>query len=280
MQVANLNDIAIAGHTWREIRDALKRTSTYPMCENMASTERLAYAVAFDGLKALFPSYVRSRPFTRIYDEYRDYARRSNHEYLNGAQISAFAGVTRIQGTLKEFLVSEKLAVTVDGGPEECIELTEKGQALRRQKHLRRLLKKEAGEKLAKVLAAAKAYNSNPSEHYRICRIVLFGSLLRPEAQDVGDIDICILTRLVRGGYVYGAAYRPLTHLSKVTPYLSVEPEFSLQSLIDQGEEALTIFDIDGASTQAAINNRKMLAQAINSTALTEQIWESHDKGK
>ncbi|MGP5017478.1 hypothetical protein ACTXK7_07390 [Vreelandella alkaliphila] len=277
MHVVDLSEIALDTYTWRDIRDALKRTSTYPMCEDIASTERLAYAVAFNGLKKLFPKDGKPRQFPLLYDEYRSYLNRTDHRYLDDALRSAFDGVSRLKSQLRDLLISENFAATIDDDVythEECIELTERGRALRRQKHLRRLSKKEAGNKLAKALLAVKAFNSDPSERYFIRRVVLFGSLLHDHASDVGDIDISIEIEPHRTGTStgYASANRPSAHLSKISPYLSLEPQFSLKALIEEGIETLTVFDATAPGRYAAIENRKALAQAINCPALAAHI--------
>jgi predicted nucleotidyltransferase len=74
-------------------------------------------------------------------------------------------------------------------------ETTIKGNALAQASFRRPISRATANRHLESVIERAKAYNTDKKHIFEITQIVVFGSYLDPEASQLGDLDLAIVTR-------------------------------------------------------------------------------------
>jgi len=103
----------------------------------------------------------------------------------------------RLKAALRQAIAEGKIIVErlmamgyIEEHGKGALRITNAGVTLRNQKLLPRIPRARAEALLAKVIAAAEAFNADPGPNYYITELYLFGSLLRPEVADVADIDL------------------------------------------------------------------------------------------
>lgn len=74
-------------------------------------------------------------------------------------------------------------------------ETTIKGNALAQASFRRPISRATAERHLESVIERAKTYNADRKHIFEIAQIVVFGSYLDPEASQLGDLDLAIVTR-------------------------------------------------------------------------------------
>lgn len=264
MHVVNLGDIAIEGkYTWKDIRDVLIKT--YKGGWSSVRSECF-------GFHLLYPKAKESPWFSQYMFNHRDLFQSFSIYAMDGDTYECseaklfFDEAIRLSNGVRDLLHSHGMIEQAEDR-DNMWSITERGKGLCRQRYLRRISKKEAGKKLARVLAAAKAFNENTFESHAISRIILFGSLLQDDVVDVGDIDIMIgLSRRYNGmsfdewmdnERVMLYCERPSVFhrdpyatrednarrsLQKITPYLSVEPFCSIDQFKKEGVPMAIIF--------------------------------------
>jgi hypothetical protein len=77
-------------------------------------------------------------------------------------------------------------------GGERAWNTTLAGGALTMASFLRPITRAKADALLAGVLERAAAYNSDDTKPYRITEIAVFGSYIRPDVTDFGDLDLAV----------------------------------------------------------------------------------------
>jgi hypothetical protein len=74
-------------------------------------------------------------------------------------------------------------------------ETTIKGNALAQASFRRPISRATAKRHLESVIERAKTYNADDTHIFEIALVVVFGSYLDPEASQLGDLDLAIVTR-------------------------------------------------------------------------------------
>lgn len=267
MHVANLNDTTLGGeYTWKQIRDALR--TAFKGVRRIQKMENLAFYLAYPDIRKTDWAFRYGSIFNELSSEFWAYI--THNEIPDCADTRAFFDrVLRLSDELRETLLSHELIEVSERGGDRW-RLTDRGAGLFRQMALRRISKKEAGEKLARILAAAKEFNEDPHESHAITRIVLFGSLINSQADDIGDIDIMMgLSRkyddmsvsewldnestmlfwerpsVYERGLIRTREDSARRFLKKVTPYVSIEPFCTIDQFESKGVPMLSIFAVE-----------------------------------
>jgi hypothetical protein len=83
----------------------------------------------------------------------------------------------------------------VSGDGETWWETTIRGNALAQASFRKPISRKTAEGHLKAVLERVEEYNADSNHIYEIVRLIVFGSYLDPDASQLGDLDLSIITR-------------------------------------------------------------------------------------
>ena len=78
---------------------------------------------------------------------------------------------------------------------EEWFELTQQGRTLSLARALPPLSREKAERLLQEFMSRVEEVNANPTFLYKVTRVVIFGSYLRPEAAELNDLDLVVETK-------------------------------------------------------------------------------------
>lgn len=264
MHVANLSEIAVDGkYTWKDIRDTLRKA--YKGGWSSVRAECFGFYLLYPEIKDSSWVALASYNHRDLFYGFSAYVMKGGL-HLRREEELFFDRSIELSNEVRDLLSRHEMIQKAEEGENKWV-ITERGRGLIRQKALRRISKKEAAKKLTRVLSAAKEFNQDPDESHAISRIVLFGSLIKDEMADVGDIDIMIgLSRRYNGMsfdewmdndrtmlyWERPSVFRSDPHatredkaqrrLKKVTPYLSVEPFFAIDQFKRDGVPMVLIF--------------------------------------